>query len=208
MLAKKVEMRLGPGGRRVPAVTAGDLRQQQDGQQTEDRMLDVAPAVVLDPGKDPTNSRQHALSPTGLNACGYGRQITAAYGSNEESILAKIKQISSLLQFKTCAPALQRCTTEAGNSLCVTTAPACCCRREHGADGRPTCPGAHPHDAQDAAELRVRGGVERRGGAGGDAPSGPASDAGAWAAALLDRRRKRHAQEGQALGRRGKAVLW
>src|SRR3954470_19407806 len=27
-------------------------------------------------------------------------------GSNEESILAKIKQISSLLQFKTCAPAL------------------------------------------------------------------------------------------------------
>lgn len=78
MLAKKVEMRLGPSGRRVPSVTAGDLRQQQDGQQTEDRMLDVAPAVVLDPGKDPTNSRQHALSPTGLNACGYGRQITAA----------------------------------------------------------------------------------------------------------------------------------
>jgi hypothetical protein len=28
-------------------------------------------------------------------------------GSNEESILAKIKQISSLLQFKTCAPALR-----------------------------------------------------------------------------------------------------
>jgi len=27
-------------------------------------------------------------------------------GSNEKSILAKIKQISSLLQFKTCAPAL------------------------------------------------------------------------------------------------------
>src|SRR3954454_21748214 len=27
-------------------------------------------------------------------------------GSNEESILAEIKQISSLLQFKTCAPAL------------------------------------------------------------------------------------------------------
>src|SRR4051812_49217322 len=76
MLAKKVEMRL--GRRRVPSVTAGDLRQQQDGQQTEDRMLDVAPAVVLDPGKGPTNSRQHALSPTGLNACGYGRQITAA----------------------------------------------------------------------------------------------------------------------------------
>src|SRR3954471_24418348 len=34
--------------------------------------------------------------------------------------------------------------------------------QEHGADGRPACPGAHPHDAQDAAELRVRGGVERR----------------------------------------------
>src|ERR687898_1237040 len=30
-------------------------------------------------------------------------------------------------------PLPQRCTTEAGNSLCVTTAPACCCRREHGA---------------------------------------------------------------------------
>jgi SRSO17 transposase len=30
-----------------------------------------------------------------------------------------------------------------------------------GAWSRPTCPGAHPHDAQDAAELRVRGGVER-----------------------------------------------
>jgi hypothetical protein len=29
-------------------------------------------------------------------------------GSNEESILAKIKQISSLLQFKTCAPALTK----------------------------------------------------------------------------------------------------
>jgi len=28
-------------------------------------------------------------------------------GSNEKSILAKIKQISSLLQFKTCAPALR-----------------------------------------------------------------------------------------------------
>jgi hypothetical protein len=28
-------------------------------------------------------------------------------GSNEESILAEIKQISSLLQFKTCAPALR-----------------------------------------------------------------------------------------------------
>src|SRR4051812_3701877 len=68
-------------------------------------------------------------------------------------------------------------------------------------------PGAHPHDAQDAAELRVRGGVERRGSAGGYALSGPASDAGARAAALLDRRRKRHAQEGQALGRRGTAVL-
>jgi hypothetical protein len=27
-------------------------------------------------------------------------------GSNEESTLAKIKQTSSLLQFKTCAPAL------------------------------------------------------------------------------------------------------
>jgi hypothetical protein len=27
-------------------------------------------------------------------------------GSNEKSILAEIKQISSLLQFKTCAPAL------------------------------------------------------------------------------------------------------
>jgi hypothetical protein len=27
-------------------------------------------------------------------------------GRNEESILAEIKQISSLLQFKTCAPAL------------------------------------------------------------------------------------------------------
>jgi hypothetical protein len=27
-------------------------------------------------------------------------------GSNEESIRAEIKQISSLLQFKTCAPAL------------------------------------------------------------------------------------------------------
>jgi hypothetical protein len=37
-------------------------------------------------------------------------------GSNEESILAKIKQISSLLQFKTCAPQ--------GNRVkeCVTTA--------------------------------------------------------------------------------------
>jgi hypothetical protein len=32
-------------------------------------------------------------------------------GSNEKSILAKIKQISSLLQFKTCAPAL---TTKTG----------------------------------------------------------------------------------------------
>ena len=29
MLAKKVEMRLGPGGRRVPSVTAGDLRQRR-----------------------------------------------------------------------------------------------------------------------------------------------------------------------------------
>ena len=48
MLAKKIERRLGPGGRRVPSVTAGDLRQQQDRQQTEDRRLDVAPAVVLD----------------------------------------------------------------------------------------------------------------------------------------------------------------
>jgi hypothetical protein len=28
-------------------------------------------------------------------------------GRNEESILAEIKQISSLLQFKTCAPALR-----------------------------------------------------------------------------------------------------
>src|SRR3954447_2783981 len=31
-------------------------------------------------------------------------------GSNEESILAEIKQISSLLQFKTCAPALSNLT--------------------------------------------------------------------------------------------------
>jgi hypothetical protein len=32
-------------------------------------------------------------------------------GRNEESILAEIKQISSLLQFKTCAPALHILST-------------------------------------------------------------------------------------------------
>src|SRR3954454_21578730 len=71
MLTKKVEMRLGPGGRRVPSLTAGDLRQVQDGQQTEDRMLHVAPAVILDAGKAPPNSCQHPLSLPRLNACGY-----------------------------------------------------------------------------------------------------------------------------------------
>src|SRR3954452_12126879 len=34
-------------------------------------------------------------------------------------------------------PLPQRCTTEAGNSLCVTTAPACCCRRGARAWSRP-----------------------------------------------------------------------
>jgi hypothetical protein len=47
-------------------------------------------------------------------------------GSNEESILAKIKKISSLLQFKTCAPALQQ---DAGSTKSMRT------RKENFANG-------------------------------------------------------------------------
>jgi hypothetical protein len=40
-------------------------------------------------------------------------------GRNEESILAEIKQISSLLQFKTCAPALAFLSGRYLKSLCL-----------------------------------------------------------------------------------------
>src|SRR4051794_37992388 len=42
-----------------------------------------------------------------------GRKSPLRDGSNKESICAEIKQISSLLQFKTCAPALQSAGTDA-----------------------------------------------------------------------------------------------
>src|SRR3954468_21767411 len=79
---------------------------------------------------------------------------------------------------------------------------------ERGTDGGAAGALQHPDDAQEAVELRVGWGVERRGGAGGDVPRGPAGARGARRGAPLDRGRDRHGQEGHALGRRGPPVLW
>src|SRR5687768_5623037 len=77
---------------------------------------------------------------------------------------------------------------------------------ERGTDGGAAGALHHPDDAQEAVELRVGWGVERRGGAGGDAPRDPAGARGARRGAPLDR--DRNGQEGHALGRRGPPGLW
>src|SRR3954447_26535216 len=99
-------------------------------------------------------------------------------------------------------------STEAESGLSGIIAPGCCLPTGARAWNRWRRALQHPDDAQEAVELRVGWGVERRGGAGGDVPRGPAGARGARRGAPLDRGRDRNGQEGRALGRRGPPVLW
>src|SRR3954451_24456683 len=62
MPAEQLVVRRSPVGGRVPAAASGDPRQQQDHQQTEQRMFDRAGAIVPEGSVGMADIRKHAAS--------------------------------------------------------------------------------------------------------------------------------------------------
>ena len=102
-----------------------------------------------------------------------------------------------------------RWATPTGARRCGPTRPACCCPASARASSRwpPRRPGPGRGGAPVAVPLRRQGRLGRRDPAEGGARLRAPCDAGAWAGPGLAGRRHRAAEEGQALGRGGQAVL-
>src|SRR3954453_21910580 len=81
MPAKQVVVHRGPVGGRVPAAASGDPRQQQDHQQTEQRMFGGPSSIVPEVGKGLADVHKHALVSTQIEGCRRRNLVVVLRGS-------------------------------------------------------------------------------------------------------------------------------